>query len=137
MRTGVLIAAVALTGLAGVANADVMKFSSVLRGRYESPPTTSKGWGAFDAEVDTSSGQLDYDLTLKDLPRITSAELQGKGAKAETIPLPVQGGAGAIHGSVHLSPAQVQDLNDGRLFLNVETSADPAGAIGGLVNRED
>jgi hypothetical protein len=133
------VAAAASLALAGAASADVMKYSSTLRGRYETPPTSSKGWGAFNAEVDTSSGQLSYDLTLKDLAGVTSAELRGRDAanQQERIALPITGSADAIHGSVHLTPAQVQDLNNGRLLLNVDTRADPTGEIAGSVNRED
>ena len=88
--------------------------------------------------VDTDRRVLEYTVTYSGLAGPVTAAGFGRVARDPTDPVlvaPVDPKAGSIHAIVTLTAAQIADLNGGRWFFDIRTSANPAGEIRGVVYR--
>ena len=126
----------ALFLVAGVAQADQIKFKAVLA---PGPGVTSSGKGAATASLDTASKTLTWDVDYSGLSGpVTAAHLHGPadpGANAPVV-VPFNGGlATPIKGSATLTDAQIQQLEAGKWYVNIHTEANKPGEIRGQLVR--
>jgi hypothetical protein len=132
-------AAALLTG-ATAANADILHFAGVLRGANEAPPNASPGKGEITAAVDTGRGVIDYTVTYGGLTGpATAAGLHVivVGQPDPVIPATASGRSGQVHEVVKLTSQQLAALNDGKLFFEIATDANPNGEIRAVLRRDD
>ena len=126
----------ALFLVAGVAQADQIKFKAVLA---PGPGVTSSGKGAATASLDTASKTLTWDVDYSGLSGpVTAAHLHGPadpGANAPVV-VPFNGSlATPIKGSATLTDAQIQQLEAGKWYVNIHTDANKGGEIRGQLVR--
>jgi hypothetical protein len=126
----------ALFLVAGVAQADQIKFKAVLA---PGPGVTSSGKGAATASLDTASKTLTWDVDYSGLSGpVTAAHLHGPadpGANAPVV-VPFNGSlATPIKGSATLTDAQIQQLEAGKWYVNIHTEANKPGEIRGQLVR--
>jgi hypothetical protein len=126
----------ALFLVAGVAQADQIKFKAVLA---PGPGVTSSGKGAATASLDTASKTLTWDVDYSGLSGpVTAAHIHGPadpGANAPVV-VPFNGSlASPIKGSATLTDAQIQQLEAGKWYVNIHTEANKPGEIRGQLVR--
>jgi len=126
----------ALFLVAGVAQADQIKFKAVLA---PGPGVISSGKGAATASLDTASKTLTWDVDYSGLSGpVTAAHLHGPadpGANAPVV-VPFNGSlATPIKGSATLTDAQIQQLEAGKWYVNIHTEANKPGEIRGQLVR--
>ncbi len=119
------------TSLAGAA---VMHFSAPLAGADEVPANTTAGTGEVVATLDTDSKAFAYTVTYSGLtgPGV-AAHFHGPAGPGVNAPpvIMVAMGSSPMSGKMTLSDAQVADLNAGKWYLNIHTSAHPGGEVRG------
>lgn len=125
----------------GAALADTVALKANLQPSSEVPPTTSKGSGALQAQLDTSSKVLKWNITYEGLTGpATAAHFHGPAAvganAAPVVPIPKDHLASPISGEQTLTDQQVNDLTAGKWYFNVHTKANPAGEIRGQVTPQ-
>jgi CHRD domain-containing protein len=126
----------ALFLVAGVAQADQIKFKAVLA---PGPGVTSSGKGAATASLDTASKTLTWDVDYSGLSGpVTAAHIHGPadpGANAPVV-VPFNGSlASPIKGSATLTDTQIQQLEAGKWYVNIHTEANKPGEIRGQLVR--
>jgi hypothetical protein len=137
IRTTLSALAFTAFALTGVAHAEMQQFKATLNAATEVPPKTSSGTGEMTATFDTATKALTYNITYSGLTGpATMAHIHGPaapGANAGVLvpfPAPV---TSPIKGTVTLNDAQEKDLEDGMLYTNVHTAANPGGEIRGQI----
>ena len=122
-------------------------YKANLAGTNEVPPVTSNGAGNVTAVLDVSSQVLTITGTYRNLsgPIIASgAFIQGPAdATANANPLfaltatPTSaiGGTLVQKTTITLTDGQVGELNEGRFYINLRTSAYPTGEIRGQITK--
>lgn len=137
MLRNILSAALGVALLAGVAQAEVLKFTAKLDGSQETPPNDSRGTGHADLSLDTETHVFRWAVDYSGLTGpATMAHLHG--------PAPVGKAAGVlvnfppplgspITGQATLTDDQIGFLRAGMTYVNVHTAAHPAGEIRGQV----
>jgi hypothetical protein len=139
MRLKAAIATAAiLTLAAGAANAAEQKYAARLTGASETPAVTTAGQGRVTGELDTDTGELSYTVTFSGLSGpATAADFHGPALKTAEGPVALTCGTSSpISATVKLTEAQVQDLNAGRWYFNVQTAANPKGELRGQLFRD-
>jgi hypothetical protein len=132
-----LLSAVFAAGLSLGASAATVDYHATLNAASEVPPHAVPGTGKLDATLDTSTKVLTYTLTYQGLTgAATMAHFHGPakvGANAGVL-VPIKGDlTSPIHGTATLTDDQVKELQDGLLYTNVHTAANPGGEIRGQV----
>jgi len=125
---------------AGAAHAATVKFTAMLNGAAETPPTSSQGTGDMVGKLDTTTKTFTYTVTFAGLTGpATMAHFHGPaavGAKAGVqVPLGMAP-TSPIQGSKVLTDAQISDLEAGLWYVNVHTAANPGGEIRGQVTKK-
>ena len=103
------------------------------------PPNDSKGTGTFTATYDTETNQLTWKGNYSDLTGpATMAHFHGPADPSATagVVVPITPSTSPFEGSATLTDAQAAELMAGRWYVNVHTSAHPAGEIRGQVVKE-
>jgi hypothetical protein len=132
-------AAAALLSGATAANAGILHFAGVLRGSNEAPPNASPGKGEIIAAVDTDRDLLDYTVTYAGLtsPATTAGlHVVVAGQPDPVIPAAASGRSGQVHAVIKLTSQQLAALNDGKLFFEIATDANPGGEIRAVLRRD-
>ena len=135
MRFGLLPTAFAITVLTAVAAAQTKSFTVELTGEQQAPPLRTSGIGTAIVQLDTSTGAVSVAGRYRNLiGNAIAAHIHGnarRGANAGVrIGLTVSGGTGGtFSGSGMLNAAQVRDLLDGLMYVNVHSIAHPGGEI--------
>lgn len=124
-------------GLAAPAFAATMPFHATLDTAAEVPAKAGTGKGDARATLDTVTKQLTYDVTFSGLSGpATAAHFHGpadKGANAGVV-LPFAAPvASPYHGTATLTDAQIAEMEAGKWYVNVHTTANPGGEIRGQV----
>lgn len=116
-------------------DANLLTFTTELRGSNEVPPNASLASGSVDAVLNTSTNLLRWRASYSGLSGpATAAHFHGPapiGANAGVAlpwPSPV---TSPMEGRAILTPAQVADLMAGRWYANIHTAANPGGELRG------
>jgi hypothetical protein len=141
-RTGFALAA--LSGFLFIGApvfAATVSYTADLKGSTEVPPNDTKGTGTVTATFDTSSKKFSWTITYSGLTGPATAAHFHAPAVAGTnappvIPIPATGLASPIKGDATLTDSQVADLEGGKWYFNVHTSAHPGGEIRGQMAKK-
>ncbi len=105
-------------------------FVATLNGEQETPPTETTATGFASVILSASKDSIKYHLQTSLIP--TGAHIHtGIGGLPGPITIPFTPVAPLIRGTAAMTPAQVVDLAEGRMFVNVHTTAYPSGEIRG------
>lgn len=134
-----LIAAALTAGLCAGAQAATLHFEGKMNGAQEVPPKTTDGTGMAMATLDTDTGMLDYTVTFSGLSGpATMAHFHGPAMAGKNagvlVPLGMKP-VSPIKGMKKLTPAEVKDFEDGMIYVNVHTQANPGGEIRGQMEE--
>jgi hypothetical protein len=118
---------------------DIVAYNNIaLTGTQEVPMTSSTASGSLNATYDKTSNKLDYTITFSGLTptamHFHKAVVGVAGAVEVEVPGPYTSG---MIGSLTLTDTQETDLLANNWYLNVHSSAFPAGEIRGQVAPED
>lgn len=141
MKRRALFAATAAAGLVvvGASVALAQEFVAELSGESAVPPTSSAATG--EAEImatpyGVNGRRLAYTIECEGLSGpITGAHFHGPAAEGESAPpvMPIAGDVCPLSGTVTLTAEQAAPLEEGMLYINIHTSANPDGEIRGQV----
>ncbi|TXL72893.1 CHRD domain-containing protein [Vineibacter terrae] len=140
-RSGLAITflvALALTGGASAAHAEMMKMKATLAGTSEVPPNTSKGQGQATFDYDSGTKKLTWNISYSGLTGpATAGHIHGPAAANANagVAIPFAKPASPITGSATLTEAQAADLVAGRMYVNIHTAAHPGGEIRGQIGK--
>jgi len=134
------LAAFALSFVSITANAATIAFKAELRASTEVPPNDSAASGTLTATLNTETNEFEYHIEFSGLSGSPiSAHFHGpaaEGANAKPqIPIKASPIANPIDGTATLTADQEKDLEDGKWYFNVHTSAHPGGEIRGQILR--
>jgi hypothetical protein len=135
------IAALSTLLLAGQpAAAEVVNYKADPKAASEVPPKASTGTGTLAATFDTASRKLAWIVTDTGLTGpATAAHFHGPAAAmANAAPVvPLTGSlASVIKGEAVLTEAQAADLQAGRWYFNIHTTANGGGELRGQVIKQ-
>ena len=117
---------------APLAHAEMMKFSTVLNGAAEVPPTDSAATGSADVSVDTDAKKITWTVKVDGLTGdATAAHIHGPASATEKAPPVIDMSAAIMAGSGDITDAQIADLKAGKYYLNIHTPKFPDGEIRG------
>lgn len=111
-----------------------------LSGANEVPPanTNGNGNGALSASLDKQTLLLSWTLTYTGLSGpATGGHIHGPAMTGQNagVVIPFTGSLESpIRGSTQLTAAQVNDVTDGRWYVNLHTAANPDGEIRGQIS---
>jgi CHRD domain len=126
--------------LCGAARAEQINFKADLSGASEVPPVTGPGSGNATAALDTTTKTLTWTVTYSGLsePVAKAGHIHGPaapGANAGVLVPFKDNLASPIKGSATLTDAQISDLEAGRTYMNLHTTAHPTGELRGQLVR--
>lgn len=142
-RVRTLLSAIAVCLAANLSQATTLQFDILLDGLQETPPNASPGTGTGTLFLDDVTGDYTISGTFQNLLATTNnAHIHGPGAPG--VP------AGVVHGLTfdsgvtsgnysngagltNFTPAQMADLINGLYYVNIHTTAFPAGEIRGQI----
>jgi hypothetical protein len=138
LRTALLASALAF-GLTAATSAEVVHFKAKMTPGQEVPPTKSHGSGRAEAQLDTATKTLTYKVVWSGLTGpATQSHFHGPAGPGENAPVLIPLGetpSSPIIGKATLTDDQVKAFMDGKVYVNVHTSANPGGEIRGQVTR--
>ncbi|ABS24795.1 CHRD domain-containing protein [Anaeromyxobacter sp. Fw109-5] len=112
---------------------------ATLDGAQETPPVTTGAFGAGAFTVDTSTGRIRGLVTTSGLVNATAAHVHlGARGSPGGIIVPLSGGPEVWvvpDGAAQLTSEQIDAFERNDLFVNVHTSANPAGEIRGQLDK--
>ena len=115
-----------------LAEAEMMKFSTVLNGPSEVPPTDSTATGSADVSVDTDARKVTWTVKVDGLTGdATAAHIHGPAGATDKAPPVIDMSAGIMAGSADITDAQITELKAGKYYVNVHTAKFPDGEIRG------
>jgi len=137
-NAAILFAAAIMFLSVTTAHAETITLRADLKGSNEVPPNTSPASGTAEATLDTTTRQLSYTITYKDLsgPAL-GAHFHGpvEAGKNAGIVLPFKTVQSPIQGSATLTDEQVTDLLAGKWYANIHTAANPGGELRGQMMK--
>jgi hypothetical protein len=136
----VAVCTTAIAGWAAVAKAAPEAFKVALTGAQQVPPVETSGSGTADVTYDPATRVVTWNITFSGLSApATMAHFHGPAAAGANGPVTVwlsNKGSPAdspIKGEATLTPEQAAQFTSGQWYVNVHTSAHPAGEIRGQV----
>jgi hypothetical protein len=116
-------------------------YTATLNGASEVPPNDTKGTGAVTATYDTATKKFTYTATYSGLTGpATAAHFHGPAAAGvnapPVVPIAPTALASPIKGDATLTDAQAADLQSGKWYFNVHTSAHGPGEIRGQLMKK-
>jgi hypothetical protein len=133
-----VFAAVTLASLLNVSSvfAESTEFKATLTGASEVPPVTSQASGEVTLSLEPESRIVSWVAKFGDLGGpATAAHFHGPAAAGANAPPIITVPSGVLLspgiGVATLSPAQVDDLEAGKVYFNIHTAAHPGGEIRG------
>ena len=119
--------------------AELVHFTAHLSTAAEVPTKTGPGTGMADATLDTASAMFNYTIRYANLSGpATAAHFHGPANTMETagVAIKIEGSlVSPIKGEAHLTREQLNDLMQGRWYVNVHTASNPSGEIRGQLKR--
>jgi CHRD domain len=133
-RRAAFVAVFALVGLAS-AGAQEVGYSAKMDGAAETPPNTTKGAGAVQAQYDPATKKLTWTITYSGLtgPAV-AAHFHGPApaGTAAGVMVPITGSLDSpIKGSATLTDDQAKALTGGMMYFNIHTAEHKPGEIRG------
>ena len=129
-----VLGVLALCLVSGAAQAETKIFKATLSGASEVPPTTSAGTGTATATLDTATNKLSWDVAYSGLtgPAL-AAHMHGPADPGQNagVAVPLKVTPSPITGSKVLTAAQAADLEAGKYYVNIHTTANKGGEIRG------
>lgn len=113
----------------------------ILSGGQQVPAVSTNGAGFAYLEVNTSTGAISGIITVRNLENVTAAHIHS-GAADETGPIVTTfthnetTGQFSLPADSRLSSADLTALQEGKLYINVHTSAHPSGELRGQLDLE-
>ncbi|HEY3812525.1 MAG TPA: CHRD domain-containing protein [Caulobacteraceae bacterium] len=126
--------AAAALSFAGTASAAVQHYSTKLAGPSEVPANDTKGTGKVEATLDTTTKTFSYKVTYSGLTGApTMAHFHGPALAGVNAPpiIVVKDLPSPMKGTAVLTDVQIADLQAGKWYFNIHTSAHPGGEIRG------
>lgn len=118
--------------VAPLAQAEMMKFTTVLNGTSEVPPSDTAATGSADVSVDTDAKKVTWVVKVDGLSGdATAAHIHGPASATEKAPPVIDMSAGIMAGSADITDAQITELKAGKYYVNVHTAKFPDGEIRG------
>ena len=123
------------------AQAQSADFKADLKGASEVPPTTSAGTGTVTVNLEEESRIITFNVAYSGLTGpATAAHFHGPAGPGENagVAVPILASKLAsttFNAAATLSEQQVKDLEEGRMYFNIHTAANPGGEIRGQVVR--
>ncbi|MBI3943388.1 MAG: CHRD domain-containing protein [Chloroflexi bacterium] len=115
-------------------------YMATLNSFNETPPITTTATGMATFQYDPATRMLHYMVSVDNISSITASHIHRGGAGVPgPVAYPLYTGGGnfgpghPISGTVMLSPADEMLLLQGQLYVNVHTTAHPAGEIRGQI----
>jgi len=138
--TGMLTVVAAAVGLLvpGVALADSVKLKAALTGAAETGGGAVGGTGNFTAEIDESSGDVCYEVTVGKVPGANMAHIhKGKAGEdgAPVVTLAVTGADGEMCMAAQPEVLAPIIAAPGDYYVNVHSAAFPKGAVRGQLEK--
>ncbi len=135
-----VVAALSLLALLGATAWADLFFQAELSGAQEVPPNASAGTGIGTFTLNTATNMLSFNIAYGGLGGIeTAAHIHSPalaGVNAGVLfPLPAANPKIGVVGP--LTPAQVTDLRNGKMYANIHTTIFPGGEIRGQLNQID
>ena len=134
MRT-LFFAAVAAAVMAGTAQAT--NLGALLDGLSEVPPVNTPGTGTFTGVLNDVTNVLTFQLNYSNLLGPTTASHIHRAAAGingpVVYPLAGAGFPSGFLGQVNINPADLPDLLNQRMYVNIHTSIFPGGEVRGQV----
>lgn len=128
------ILAGALVGC-GSSNTNTTPYMASLTQAQETPPTGSMATGTATFTLNSDKTQLTYSVT-HNVPNPSAAHLHtGTITNAGPVTISLNVAPSNFGGTVSITQPQVSDLEGGRMYINIHTSANPDGEIRGQVIR--
>jgi hypothetical protein len=123
---------------APAARAQMVKMKAALAGTAEVPANDSAAKGTADLDYDTATKLLKWTISYSGLKApATMGHIHGPAAAGANagVAVPFANPASPITGQATLTDAQADALMNGMLYVNIHTSAHPAGEIRGQITR--
>jgi hypothetical protein len=123
---------------APAARAQMVKMKAALAGTTEVPANDSAAKGTADLDYDTATKILKWTISYSGLKApATMGHIHGPAAAGANagVAVPFANPASPITGQATLTDAQADALMNGMLYVNIHTSAHPAGEIRGQITR--
>lgn len=134
MRT-FFLAAAAMAVLAGAAHAT--NLSSLLDGLGEAPPVNTPGTGTLTGVLNDVTNVLTYQIDYFNLLGPTTASHIHRGAAGingpVVYPLAGAGFPSGHQGQVNINPADLPDLLNQRMYVNIHSTVFPGGEVRGQI----
>lgn len=139
-RNVLAVSTIALVTIA--AQAATVNLKADLKASSEVPAKDSSGKGTLTAKLNTETNELEYHIVFSDLTGpVVAAHFHGPAAEGTNakpqIPIKVSPIASPIDGKATITPEQAKDLEDGKWYFNLHTTANPGGEIRGQVIKAD
>ena len=119
-------------------SAEVIKYKAELKGPSEVPPTTSKGVGAIEADLDTTAKTLTWSGSYSGLTGpVVAAHFHGPAAAGKNASpvVPVDAKESPFKGSAPLTDEVAKEFADGMIYFNVHTAENKGGEIRGQLTK--
>ena len=114
-------------------NSDVIKLTADLTSEKEVPQSDSKGSGKANIEYNKKIRELRWTINYEGLTGpVTAAHFHGPAKAGENAKptIPIEGNlASPMIGTAVLTPAQENDLLEGKWYINLHTANHPDGEI--------
>jgi hypothetical protein len=124
--------ATALMAATPLAHAEMMKFTTELKGAAEVPPTDTAATGSAEVSVDTDAKKVTWTVKVDGLTGdATAAHIHGPASATEKAGPVIDMSASIMQGSGDITEAQMADLKAGKYYLNVHTAKFPDGEVRG------
>ncbi len=130
---------VALTGCAQDSMRSTSTFNTTLSGAQEVPPVNTAGRGEAKVTVDRATRQLTWEVGYNGLTGpVTAAHFHGPAAPGQNagvvVPIAQGPATNPMRGSAMLTEEQMNQLLQGRWYINLHTEQNKGGEIRGQVN---
>jgi hypothetical protein len=127
--------------LATAARAETLTYEADLVGKQENPTNDSSAKGHAEVKLDTETKRLSWTVEYSGLSGVAmGAHIHGPAAPGANagILIPFQHPEKSpITGSAPVDDQGIQELEDGRLYVNVHTMKHPGGEIRGQLLKAD
>ncbi|MDO5757162.1 MAG: CHRD domain-containing protein [Rhodobacterales bacterium] len=124
--------------LAGAAFADTTTYTADLTTGAEVPPTEGSASGTAEVTVDTDANQVSWTVTYTDLTGDPiAAHIHGPASETENAPPVIDMSESINEGSADITKEQIDDLENGKYYVNVHTEKYPDGEIRGQLAKKE